>query len=177
MNKWIDKLFKGIEILIAVFLAVMIALVFMNVVLRYFFSKGFAWSEEIARLCFIYLVYLGSIEAARDNRHLLIDSVLLRLPALGQKTLYVLIQACIIALMAKLTAGSWGLMMQNLHDRWVATHFPIFGVYLAGFILGLSIIVISLANIVRLVCFKHEVAQLIAVPKADLDEEIAASAE
>jgi len=177
MNKWIDKLFRGIEIVIAIFLAVMITLVFMNVVLRYFFNKGFAWSEEIARLCFIYLVYLGSIEAARDNRHLLIDSVLLKLKPLAQKIVYVLIQVCIIWLMAKLSFGSWGLMIQNLHDKWVATHFPIFGVYFAGFLLGISIIVISAINIFRLIAFKHEVADLIAVPKADLEEEIAASAE
>ena len=76
MKKVIDKIFHGLEILIAIFLAIMIFLMFMNVVLRYLFSKGFAWSEEIARICFIYLVYLGSIEAAKDNRHLLIDTVL-----------------------------------------------------------------------------------------------------
>ena len=73
MKKLTDKLFKTIEILIAVFLACMILLLFMNVVLRYVFNTGFVWSEEIARLCFIYLVYLGAIGAARDNRHLLID--------------------------------------------------------------------------------------------------------
>ncbi len=177
MNNFINRLFKGIEILIAIFLAVMITLVFANVVLRYLFNKGFAWSEEIARLCFIYLVYLGSIEAAKDNRHLLIDSILIKIPENLQKLVYILIQGTIIWLMYLLTFGSWGLMLQNAHDKWVATHFPIAGVYLAGFILGLSIIVISIVNIVRLIFFKKSVAELIAVPKSDLEEEIEASAE
>ena len=44
MKKILDTLFKGTEILIAFFLAVIITLVFANVVLRYLFSRGFAWS-------------------------------------------------------------------------------------------------------------------------------------
>ena len=96
----------------------------MNVVLRYVFNTGFVWSEEIARLCFIYLVYLGAIGAARDNRHLLIDSLLLKLPKVFQKIIYTLVQICTVWLMVILVRGSWGLIIQNLHDKWVATHFP-----------------------------------------------------
>ena len=48
--KKFDLLFRGVEVLMAFFLAVMIFLVFANVVLRYLFSTGFAWSEEVARL-------------------------------------------------------------------------------------------------------------------------------
>lgn len=176
MKKVIDKIFHGLEILIAIFLAIMIFLMFMNVVLRYLFSKGFAWSEEIARICFIYLVYLGSIEAAKDNRHLLIDTVLLKLKPVPQKIVYTLIQVCIIWLMSILTVGSWGLMMQNLHDKWVATHLPITVVYLAGFLMGLAIIAISISNIIHLFVSKKSVAELIAVPK-EAEDDLQASAE
>lgn len=176
MKKVIDKIFHGLEILIAIFLAIMIFLMFMNVVLRYLFSKGFAWSEEIARICFIYLVYLGSIEAAKDNRHLLIDTVLLKLKPVPQKIVYTLIQVCIIWLMSILTVGSWGLMMQNLHDKWVATHLPITVVYLAGFLMGLAIIAISITNIIHLFVSKKSVAELIAVPK-EAEDDLQASAE
>ncbi|WP_147635034.1 TRAP transporter small permease [Treponema pectinovorum] len=167
MNKIINGLFKGIEAVIAIFLAVMITLVFANVVLRYLFNKGFAWSEEVARLCFIYLVYLGSIEAAKDNKHLLIDSILIKLPGITQKLVYILIQLIIIYLMYLMTFGSYGLMIQNLHDKWVATQFPIWGVYLSGLFLGISIIIISVINIVRLIFLKAPVSELIAATKED----------
>ena len=176
MKKVIDKIFHGLEILIAIFLAIMIFLMFMNVVLRYLFSKGFAWSEEIARICFIYLVYLGSIEAAKDNRHLLIDTVLLKLKPVPQKIVYTLIQVCIIWLMSILTVGSWGLMMQNLHDKWVATHLPMTVVYLGRFLMGLAIIGISITNIIHLFVSKKSVAELIAVPK-EAEDDLQASAE
>lgn len=159
----LNMLFRGIEILMAFFLAVMIILVFTNVVLRYVFSTGFEWSEEIARLCFIYLVYLGAIGAMRENQHLIIDSLLSRIPVLWQKIIYFLVQIGIIWVMAVLTKGSWQLVMQNLNDRWVATQFPIYLVYAVGLVTGVSIIIIALANIYRLVVLKLSVGQLLAI--------------
>ena len=159
----LNMLFRGIEILMAFFLAVMITLVFTNVVLRYVFSTGFEWSEEIARLCFIYLVYLGAIGAMRENQHLIIDSLLSRIPVLWQKIIYFLVQIGIIWVMAVLTKGSWQLVMQNLNDRWVATQFPIYLVYAVGLVTGVSIIIIALANIYRLVVLKLSVGQLLAI--------------
>ncbi len=158
-----NALFRGIEVLIAFFLAAMIALVFANVVLRYFFSTGFAWSEEIARLCFIYLVYLGAIGAMRDNQHLIIDSILTRIPTLAQKAVFLLVQTGIIWVMVVLTQGSWLLVIQNLEDRWVATQFPIYLIYGAGLVTGIAIIMLSLANIYRLVVLRMSVSELIAV--------------
>lgn len=161
MNRLLNALFKGIEVLISIALAVMILLVFTNVILRFIFDTGFAWSEEVARICFIYLVYLGSIEAMRDNRHLLIDSVIIRLPSTAQKLLYTLIQALIIWLMTALTAGSYGLMLQNYHNKWVATGLPVWLVYLAGFIMGLSILLLAAGNIFKLWIMKYTVKDLI----------------
>ncbi|MBB1076762.1 TRAP transporter small permease [Rhodoferax sp. 4810] len=162
MNKF-NTLFRGIEVLIAFFLAVMIALVFVNVVLRYGFSMGFAWSEEISRLCFIYLVYLGAIGAMRDNQHLIIDSILTRIQPVAQKAVFLLVQAGIIWVMVILSMGSWQLVIQNLGDRWVATQFPVFLIFGIGLVTGMAIILLSLANIYRLVVLKLTVSELIAV--------------
>jgi TRAP-type C4-dicarboxylate transport system permease small subunit len=174
VKKFLDTLFKGVEILIAFFLAVMIVLVFMNVVFRYLFSKGFAWSEEIARLCFIYLVYLGSIGAMRDNQHLIIDSILSRVPRTAQRIIYFLVQTGVLWLMFILTRGSWLLMVQNFRDRWVATHFPTYLVYASGFITGIAIGIIALANLFRLVVMKMPVVDLLKIredPDADQMQE------
>jgi TRAP-type C4-dicarboxylate transport system permease small subunit len=170
LKKILDALFRGIEILIAFFLGVMIILVFMNVVFRYLFNKGFAWSEEIARLCFIYLVYLGAIGAMRDNQHLIIDSILSRVPLIAQRIIYFLVQAGVIWIMFILTQGSWMLMMQNLRDRWVATHFPTFMVYTAGFITGIAVGIIALVNIFRLIVMKMQVADLLKIRDAEADQ-------
>ena len=155
----VDKLFRGIEILIAIFLGAMIFFTFMNVILRQF-GIGFPWSEEIARICFIYLIYLGAIIAARENQHLMIDTLICKLPPLGQKVLYVIIQGLII----------W-LMWNNRNDFWVATHFPVFLVHFAGVLLGASVIIISLVNLYRMFVLKEPVIELLTGHKADDGED------
>jgi len=155
----VDKLFRGLEILIAMFLSVMILFTFANVVLRQF-KTGFPWSEEVARICFIYLVYLGAVIAARENRHLMIDTLVTKLKPVPQKALYVIIQGIIIWMMGALAVGAFRNAMNNRHDFWVATHFPVFMVHFAGAILGVSVIIISLVNLYRLFFLKETVLEL-----------------
>lgn len=162
----VDKLFRSIEILIAIFLGAMIFFTFMNVVLRQF-GIGFPWSEEIARICFIYLIYLGAIIAARENQHLMIDTLICKLPPLGQKVLYFIIQGLVIWLMWILTNGAFLNAWNNRNDFWVATHFPVFLVHFAGVLLGASVIIISLVNLYRMFVLKEPVVELLTGHKAD----------
>jgi TRAP-type C4-dicarboxylate transport system permease small subunit len=167
VKKFLDGLFRGVEILIAVFLAVMISLVFMNVALRYFFNTGFVWSEEVTRLCFIFLVYLGAIIAARENRHLLIDMLLYKVPQSAKIIIYALIQACIVWLMVILVQGSWGLVLQSFRDKWVSTRFPSWIVWASGIVTGVSIAIISVANLYQLFMKKVPVLTLIQPPDSE----------
>ena len=66
MKNIANKLFNGIQILLGLMLAIMIALVFLNVILRFFFNSGLVWSEELSRYVFVYVVYLGAIVAMKE---------------------------------------------------------------------------------------------------------------
>lgn len=156
---YVDRLFKTIEIVIAIFLGAMIFFTFLNVILRQF-GLGFAWTEEVARICFIYLVYLGAIIAARENRHLMIDTLINKLSPMPQKVLYVVIQGAIIWMMAVLATGAFQNAWKNRNDFWVATHFPVFMVHFAGVLLGASVILISLVNLYQLFVKKESVLEL-----------------
>jgi TRAP-type C4-dicarboxylate transport system permease small subunit len=147
--------------MIAVFLGLMILLVFVNVVGRNFFNVGFVWSEEVARLCFIFLVYLGSIEAMRHNRHLLIDTLLLKVPRAAQKIIYAFTQLAIIWVMVILTQGAWALVVQNRNNVWIATGFPSFIVHIFGCLLGVSVVLIAISNLIRLVFLRIPVIDLL----------------
>lgn len=159
-KSFIDGLFHIIEITIAIFLGTMIVLTFMNVVLRQF-GMGFSWSEEITRICFIYLIYLGSIIAARENQHLMIDTLMTKLPSGGQKVLYIILQLLSIGLMGFLAIGAFQNAWNNRNDFWIATHFPVFLVHFSGAILGVSVIIISLVNLYRLLVKKESALELL----------------
>jgi len=85
MNRWIDRCCTGIEALIAFFLAVMVVLVFGNVVLRYGFNSGITVSEEVSRWLFIWVTFLGAVVALKEHGHLGVDMVVQKLSPLGKK--------------------------------------------------------------------------------------------
>lgn len=172
MTRAMDTLFRGIQILIAVFLGIMIFLTFLNVIMRYVFSSGFVWSEEIARICFIYLVYLGTIDAYRDNRHLGVEMLVARVKPGAQKVLYLAIQGIVIWMMAILTIGSFTLSRQGLRDKWVATGYPVFLIAGIGVVTGVSIILLAAANVIKVFTTKTPILELM-MPKDDPDAEFA----
>ncbi len=90
MNKLINGYCRLLEGLIALMLAVMVVLVFGNVVLRYGFNSGITVSEEVSRWLFVWLTFLGAIVALKEHGHLGSDMLVSRLPAAGKKVCLVL---------------------------------------------------------------------------------------
>ena len=85
LNAFIDRCCRAINLLIALALAVMVAMVFGNVVLRHAFNSGIAISEEVSRWLFVWITFLGAIVAVRERCHLGRDFLLARLPPQGQR--------------------------------------------------------------------------------------------
>lgn len=85
IHKIIDKYCQFIGYLIATALAVMVALVFGNVFMRYAFNSGFTVSEELSRWLFVWLTFLGAVIALRDNAHLGTDMLVGRLGPKGKR--------------------------------------------------------------------------------------------
>jgi TRAP-type C4-dicarboxylate transport system permease small subunit len=72
-------------VVIAAFLAVMVVMVFGNVVLRYAFNSGIIVSEELSRWLFLWVTFLGAIVALKEHAHLGSDFLIARLPPAGKK--------------------------------------------------------------------------------------------
>src|SRR5918994_5521779 len=85
MSRVVDGYFVLLKALIALFLAIMVVLVFGNVVLRYAFNSGITVSEEVSRWLFVWLTFLGAVVAMREHGHLGVDSLVKRLPPTGAK--------------------------------------------------------------------------------------------
>ena len=85
IEKFIDGYCRIIGYLIAAAMALMVALVFGNVVMRYGFNSGFTVSEELSRWLFVWLTFLGAVVALRDNAHLGTDMLVGRLGPLGKR--------------------------------------------------------------------------------------------
>src|SRR3712207_6435249 len=107
MNMLIEGYFKLLKVLIALFLAIMVVLVFGNVVLRYVFNSGITVSEEVARWLFVWLTFLGAIIVLREHGHLGVDSLVKRLPPAGKRACLVVSQVLMLYVTWLLLEGSW----------------------------------------------------------------------
>ena len=81
----IDLYCRLLKCFIAVCLAVMVVLVFGNVVLRYAFNSGITVSEELSRWLMVWLTFLGAIVALREHAHLGVDTLVRALPPTGKR--------------------------------------------------------------------------------------------
>lgn len=85
IQKLIDKYCQLLSWLMVLFLALMVVMVFGNVVMRYGFNSGITLSEELSRWLFVWMTFLGGVVALNERAHLGTDSLIARLPVAGRK--------------------------------------------------------------------------------------------
>jgi len=73
-SRFSRALMVTLEITSSVCLALMTFLIIAQVFLRYVFNAPLTWSEELARITFIYLTFVGIGAAYGRRRHMFIDS-------------------------------------------------------------------------------------------------------
>jgi TRAP-type C4-dicarboxylate transport system permease small subunit len=79
-NRFAEGLTASLEYLTMACIALMAILVVAQVVLRYVFNDPLDWSEEMARITFIYLTFIGIGAAYGRRRHMAIDALIIELP-------------------------------------------------------------------------------------------------
>ena len=119
---------RTIEALIALLLAVMVVLVFGNVVMRYAFNSGITVSEELSRWLFVWMTFLGAIVALKDNGHLGTDMLVSRFGRTGKRVCLALAQAAMLYVTYLLYAGS----LAQVRINW-EVEAPVSGLSMAWF--------------------------------------------
>lgn len=71
--KFLDSAMLVLEKILAVMVALMVLLVFANVLTRYIFHVSIAWSEEVARFLFVAIIGIGAVVATVRDEHLNVD--------------------------------------------------------------------------------------------------------
>jgi TRAP-type C4-dicarboxylate transport system permease small subunit len=80
----LGKLFNNFEyVALIIALAVMVAVIFSQVVMRYVFNNSLSWSEEFARYLFVWFSWMGVSAGVKDKEHLKVDILLMALDKRG----------------------------------------------------------------------------------------------
>lgn len=91
--KKVEEGFVGITMILV------LALLTVNIILRFFFSAGITWAEESIRYAIIWITFIGGAICFRRGIHVGIDLLLEYLPERSKKTLQFIINILAIIFM------------------------------------------------------------------------------
>jgi TRAP-type transport system small permease protein len=141
---------SALHVAMAACLALMALLVFVNVVLRYGFGSGIAASEELSRLLFVWMVFIGATAAYPAGEHMAFTSLAARLrqrpTALAVWT--ALIRVLVLLAAALVAWGAWQQVLVGLGSRSVVLGYPTALLPLPALLCSATIAVTALVELV-----------------------------
>jgi TRAP-type C4-dicarboxylate transport system permease small subunit len=167
MGRAIDAYCEFLKFAIVVCLAVMVVLVFGNVVLRYAFNSGITVSEELSRWLLVWLTFLGAVVAMRQHAHLGVDTLVRALPPMGKRICFLLSYGLMLYADWLLLAGSWKQTLITAGDSAPATGLSVALFYLSGVVFGVSAGVIMLYDLWRVLSGAASEEDLVAVRESE----------
>ncbi len=170
-DRWLGRYTRALDMLSGLCLAIMVVLVFGNVVLRYTANSGITVSEELSRWLFVWLTFMGAVVALREHGHLGTDVLVSRLPAAGKKVCLVLAQISMLYVSWLLLKGSWAQMVINADTEAPVTGASVGIFYASGVLMGGSAIAILLRDLLRTLFVPLSDNELVMVQES---EELAA---
>ena len=110
---------KICNMLMAGCLGVMAVAVFINVVMRYGFGSGIAASEELSRLLFVWMVFIGATAAYPAGEHMAFTSLvaLLRTRPSAMKLMTMVIRLLVITGSSLVAWGAWQQVLVGMSGK------------------------------------------------------------
>lgn len=142
---------KTFELFCALIFLGIIGLVFVNAFLRYVFRSSFPPSEEWARFLFIYITFIGGIEAFYRHKHIAVDMFVNLLHGLSRKVVDIIASLFMLAALALLLFGGVSVVLQTLDTYSVATNVNMAFINGTLPVMAFAAIVIHLRDLVRII--------------------------
>ncbi|MDP9996521.1 TRAP-type C4-dicarboxylate transport system permease small subunit [Variovorax boronicumulans] len=172
MTKLINGACRAIEAIIALALAVMVVLVFGNVVLRYGFNSGITVSEEVSRWMFVWLIFLGAIVALKEGAHLGTDMLVSRLGLRGKKTCAFIGHILMLYITWLFLDGSWSQVKINREVFAPVTGSSVAMFYAAGVVFSLVSGALLLRSFWLIVTGQLSENELVMVKESEEESEL-----
>ena len=148
----VESLFqRAANTLLAVCLGVMALSVFVNVVLRYGFGSGVAASEELSRLLFVWMVFIGATAAYPMGEHMAFTSLigLLRPRPAAMATASTLIRLLVVLGCALVGWGAWQQVVVGMDSTSVVLHYPVALLPLPALLCAIAIGAMALVEVIQ----------------------------
>jgi TRAP-type C4-dicarboxylate transport system permease small subunit len=139
------------HMLMATCLGVMAIAVFVNVVLRYGFGSGIAASEELSRLLFVWMVFIGATAAYPAGEHMAFTSLvgMLRKHRGAFAVMTAVIRLLVILGCGLLAWGAWQQVVVGMDSRSVVLRYPAALLPLPAMLAAIAIGIMALVELVK----------------------------
>lgn len=153
---FIRFLTRLVEIFIVVDLAVLTALVFANVALRYLANTSITATEELALYMLIWLVYMGAILAFAENSHISVDLINRKFSPPMQKIARFLCDALMLGACVMLLIGCYIQGSIDMGNLEIITGIPRGLRFVCGSVFSVAIILLLLARMYNTITSKPQ---------------------
>ena len=167
VQTFIDRYCKFLSMLMVVALALMVVLVFGNVLMRYGFNSGFTLSEELSRWLFVWMTFLGAVVALNERGHLGTDSLVSRLGNGGKKFCLGLSYLLMLYMCWLVFSGSWTQTVINWNSTSAVMEASMGIFYLSGVVFAILASIILVFNFWRLVTGQITDAELVGFRESE----------
>jgi len=93
--------------LVFISFALMVVLVFAQVVTRYLTDSSLTWSEELSRFIMVWMVYLASILTYNAQQHIVVDALISQLHGLVRTVLLLLNKVAVMVFVTFVVTGAY----------------------------------------------------------------------
>lgn len=167
LDRSIDGMCRLFGVLMVACLALMVLMVFGNVVLRYGFNSGITISDEMSRYCFVWLTYIGAMIAMREKGHLGVDTLVKHLPVMGKKACLFLSEMLMLWCNGLFLLGTW-----KMHDLQVTNVSPVVGIsmiwiYGIGYVVAVVMGLFNISVLYRLLTGQLSEDELVQVVESE----------
>jgi TRAP-type transport system small permease protein len=160
---------RGLEYLCAGLLMVIVTVIFVNVVGRYFLHAPLRWSDEVAQFLFLWLAYLGALAALMGGRHYSFPNLIDLLPRKARMAVKTLSDLLVLAMLGILVWGGIRLVDLLQHQRSPALDVPIYYIYAALPLVSMLMALVVAYQIVARLLGRPELGQEVADPQLSQD--------
>ena len=167
VQKFIDGFCKALNVVMAICLAVMVVLVFGNVVMRYGFNSGITLSEELSRWLFVWMTFMGAIVALKEHGHLGTDMLVGKLGSAGKKFCLALSYVAMLFICWLLFQGAYQQTVINLGSTSAVMEVSLAWVYAPGVVFAVLGGLILLTELVRLLTGQMREEDLVMVQESE----------
>lgn len=141
---------KILEGVLAIIIAVLACIVFINVILRYGFHTSILSVDELSRYLFVWLTFTGAIVAVIDNAHVQVTFLVEKLSPKNQRRLALVSHSLILLLCLALGWGALQKALQDWNDYSPILGLPVGLMYAAALPMSVVVALYELMHLYRI---------------------------